>query len=404
MKLTAATCIKIALCALAFVQVGHADEHEGEESIMDNAYLKFRLRYEGVSADNARQDAKALTLRTVLGYQTKTYSGWSGTLEFEDVRIVGGVDEYSVPIVGFNPGIYSVILDPETTELDQAFIKYTHDKVWGKLGRQAIIHDNWRFVGDVRWRQDHQTFDALRLFYALSESISVDYSYVYKRNRVLAEAADQKSKDNLLIGHWKTSPGTLGAYAYLLERDNNTNNATDTIGLKFEGEAELNAANLGYHLEYATQDFTLGAVEHSADYSFVEGVAGFKGFTAKLGYEVLGSDNGNYGFSTPLATLHAFNGWADEFLITPTVGLEDLYVAVGGKLIGGNWLVVYHDFSADEPSATVNNLGSELDLRYVYPFKKRYTAGIKYAAYSAGDPGALRVDTDRLWIWTTASF
>jgi hypothetical protein len=37
----------------------------------------------------------------------------------------------------------------------------------------------------------------------------------------------------------------------------------------------------------------------------------------KVGYELLGSDNGEYGFATPLATLHKFNGWADQFLGTP---------------------------------------------------------------------------------------
>jgi hypothetical protein len=136
----------------------------------------------------------------------------------------------------------------------------------------------------------------------------------------------------------------------------------------------------------------------------VEGGVGFKGITGKLGYEVLGSDNGNYGFLTPLATLHAFNGWADQFLLTPDEGLQDLYIAVGGKLVGGKWLIVYHDFSADKPSPTVDDLGSEIDLRYVYPFKKRYKVGIKYAAYSAGDVGAGKVNTDKLWVWMTASF
>lgn len=406
MKSTFNTVCSFALLA-AIVVVNSPVHAEGDDANLriGKGYVDFRLRYEGVSQDNARKDANALTLRTLIGYQTKAYSGWSGTLELEDVRIIGGVDEYSVPPpVNFNPGIYSVVADPETTEVDQAFVKYTKDKFWGKLGRQVITHDKHRFIGDVRWRQDRQTFDALRFFYAPSKSISLDYSYVTKRNRVLAEAADQKSKDHYLKGDWKTSLGTLGAYGYLLERDNNTNNSLDTYGLRFKGKAELNAVDLLYTLEYATQDNTLEAVKNSADYSFAEGGVGFKGITAKLGYEVLGSDNGNYGFLTPLATLHAFNGWADRFVITPREGLEDLYLSVGGKLIGGQWLIVYHDFSADKPSPTVNDLGSEIDLRYVYPFKKRYKAGIKYASYSARDPGPGRVDTDILWVWMGAKF
>jgi hypothetical protein len=406
MKSTVKAVWKFALLAAVIMPASVANA-EGDDANLriGKGYVDFRLRYEGVTQDNARKDANALTLRTLIGYQTKTYSGWSGTLELEDVRIVGGVDEYSIPPpVNFNPGIYSIVPDPETTEVDQAFVKYTHDKIWGKLGRQVITHDNWRFVGDVRWRQDRQTFDALRFFYTPSKSISLDYSYVTKRNRVLAEAADQKSKDHLLKGDWKTSLGTLGAYAYLLERDNNTNNSLDTVGLRFKGEAELNAVKLLYTLEYASQDNTLETVKDSADYAFVEGGVGFKGITGKLGYEVLGSDNGNYGFLTPLATLHAFNGWADQFVLTPDEGLQDLYIAVGGKLVGGKWLIVYHDFSADKSSPTVNDLGSEVDLRYVYPFKKRYKVGIKYAAYSAGDAGAGKVNTDKLWVWMTASF
>jgi len=42
------------------------------------------------------------------------------------------------------------------------------------------------------------------------------------------------------------------------------------------------------------------------------------------GVEVLGGDSdGGDAFSTPLATLHAFNGWADQFLVTPATGLLD---------------------------------------------------------------------------------
>ena len=406
MKSTVKALWKFALLA-AVIMPASAANAEGDDANLriGKGYVDFRLRYEGVSQDNARQDAKALTLRTLIGYQTKIYSGWSGTLELEDVRIVGGVDEYSIPPpVNFNPGIYSIVPDPETTEVDQAFVKYTHDKIWGKLGRQVITHDKWRFVGDVRWRQDRQTFDALRFYWSATQSITVDYSYVTKRNRVLAEAADQRSKDHLFKADWTTSPGKLGAYAYLLERDNNTNNALDTIGLRFAGETERNAVKFLYTLEYATQDNKLDTVKNSADYSFIEGGIGFKGITTKLGYEVLGSDNGNYGFLTPLATLHAFNGWADVFVVTPDEGLEDLYIAVGGKLVGGKWLVVYHDFSADKPSPVVDDLGSEIDLRYVYPFRKRYAVGAKYASYRAGDVAAGNVDTDKFWVWMTASF
>lgn len=135
----------------------------------------------------------------------------------------------------------------------------------------------------------------------------------------------------------------------------------------------------------------------------VEAGVVIRGMTVKAGYEVLGSDNGEFGFSTPLATLHAFNGWADQFLATPATGLHDLSLTLGGALAGGTWALVYHDFKADESSATVDDLGSEIDASYVRPFGEYYVAGLKYAAYSAGDDAAGKVDTDKLWFWLGAT-
>ena len=73
----------------------------------------------------------------------------------------------------------------------------------------------------------------------------------------------------------------------------------------------------------------------------------------------MASDDGMYGFSTPLATLHKFNGWSDQFLTTPKEGLVDLYASISGKAFGGGWTVALHDFSADESSESVDDLGSE---------------------------------------------
>ena len=110
---------------------------------------------------------------------------------------------------------------------------------------------------------------------------------------------------------------------------------------------------------------------------------------------------GVFGFATPLATLHNFNGWADVFLGTPTDGLTDMYASVSGKLGGGKWMVAYHEFDADEGSA---DYGDELDISFAKSFGKHYSAGVKYAAYSAGDASTGKVDTDKVWLWLGAKF
>ena len=105
-----------------------------------------------------------------------------------------------------------------------------------------------------------------------------------------------------------------------------------------------------YAAEFATQTAEAGdgSSEADADYMLAELGVGFSGVTIKAGYELLGSDDGKYGFSTPLATLHKFNGFADQFLTTPNEGLQDTYLSISGKVAGLKLAATYHDFSADE--------------------------------------------------------
>ncbi|MBA6416737.1 alginate export family protein [Colwellia sp. 6M3] len=362
------------------------------------ATIDLNLRYEAVDQDNAKKDASALTLRTRLNYTTASYNDFTAVIEFEDSRQVAGVNSYN-DTVGNNTE-YSVIADPETTELDQAYVQYKKDGITAKVGRQVITLDNHRYVGHVGWRQDRQTFDAATITYAALEKVKMSYSYINKRNRIFSDEKDFDSKDHLLNIAYKTSYGKLTAYSYLLEIDEGTANSLDTFGVSFNGKKD----NFSYSAEFATQDSESGGTDYSASYMAIQGGYSFDTLTLKLGAEVLGSDEAMYGFSTPLATLHKFNGWADMFLGTPKEGLVDLYVSVSGKAFGGGWTVTVHDYSADESTDTVDDLGSEINAVYTKKFANNYSAGIKYAAYSAGDSAAGNVDTDKVWLWVGAKF
>ena len=397
--------LSIALAAshssLGFAQAVEASSVT-EALVSGKTNLDANLRYESVGQDNALKDAKALTLRTRLTYTTGNIAGFSSLVEFEDSRNVLGIDDYNNTL-GKNTD-YSVIADPETTELDQFFLKYQQKSLAVKAGRQVITMDNHRFVGHVGWRQDRQTFDGVTFAYQPIEQLSLQYGYINKRNRIFAEAKDIDAKDHLLNASYNTSLGKVTAYSYLLEVDNDTENALDTFGLRFNGAATLAQQKISYQLEYAQQDAENAASSYSADYMLAEVSSTFSGIGIKVGYELLGSDDGGYGFSTPLATLHKFNGWSDQFLNTPKEGLADLYASIGGKLAGGKWAVIYHKFDADEASALVDDLGAEINAVYSKSFTKHYSAGIKLASYSAGDAGAGKVDTDKVWLWVNAKF
>ena len=364
----------------------------------------LRMRYESVDQDNAVADADSLTLRSMLRYTTGSMNGFSAVLEAEDVRIVAGQDEFTVGPTGFNPGLYSVIADPESTELNQGFIQYVNEGLTMKLGRQIITHDSHRHIGSVPWRQDWQVYDAFSATYKFSDNFDASYSYLDQRERIFAEEADLDTSDHLFRAAYKTDIGTLVGYAYLLELDDTpVSNGLDTYGIRFSGSTELGEMPFTYLAEYASQESESGATDFDADYMLLEGGLTVSAITAKLGYEVLGSDNGAYGFATPLATLHAFNGWADMWLGTPGTGLEDLYLNVSGKIGGGTLTAVFHDYEADDDLPGISDLGSEFNLQYVKPFGGNYTLGLKYADFDDGDmPG--KPDTQKFWIWLQASF
>ncbi len=373
------------------------------DSNIGDLKVDFRLRYEMVDQDNSLKDADALTLRTTMTYKSPTLHNFSGVIEFEDSRQVLGINDYN-DTIGNNTD-YSVVADPETTELDQGYLQYKQAGFTAKVGRQVITLDNQRFVGAVGWRQDKQTFDAATASYKVTDKIDVSYSYISKRNRIFADKKDIDAKDSLIHASYKSSYGTLTAYGYLLEMDDMPSNSLDTYGIRFKGQTKLANNDFLYTVEFASQDNEMsGEKDRDADYMFAEVGYKFSGLTAKLGYESLGSDDAAYAFSTPLATLHAFNGWSDQFLNTPKEGLNDLYVSLAGTLYGGKWAFVYHDFEADESTDLVDDLGSEINAVYSRGIMKNISAGIKVASYSDGDSGAGKVDTDKVWLWVNAKF
>lgn len=364
--------------------------------------LHLRARYEAVD-EASLEDAAATTLKTRLTYTSGTYQGFGMTLEMDDTTEIGKQD-YSNGIDNLGT---AVIADPEVTEVNQAYLSYSNWSSDFKYGRQRILLDNQRFVGGVGWRQDEQTFDALSINSKPHEQINIFVSYVTQVNRIFAEAQDHDHETWLLNGKYTSKYGAATGYAYLLDITSPAAVAlsSDTIGLRWTGKA---TEQLQYTLEYASQSEGGDApVEYSADYLLAElalqiPVANTP-VQLKLGYEVLGSDNGLRAFSTPLATLHAFQGWTDRFLGTPANGIQDTYFWIGSTFGKFDIGAVYHDFAADYGDG---DYGSELGL---VANTKLGPVGmtLKYADYSAEDePGAAPFtrDTSKLWLMAAVTF
>jgi len=367
--------------------------------------LNFRYRFEAVDDDAFDKEAWANTLRSRLTVAPKPVREFSVLLEVDDVRHIGA-DNFNDTRNGVTdrPGV----TDPEGTDLNQALLRYTgFVDTEITVGRQRILRANHRFIGNVGWRQNEQTYDAAGISHRFSDKFNASYAFVGQVNRIYGPddgtpPADLDSHTHLVDASWNYSPAlTLSAYAYLMDFDNADTLSNQTFGVRATGATDVNASLKGtWAVEVAEQsDYGDNPVGYDAGYYLLEAGLNTDRLGVRLGYEVLeGDSSAGSAFRTPLATLHAFQGWADKFTTTPDNGLEDLYAAVTGKLLGADLTLVFHDFSAETGGG---DWGTEFDLSANWAFGKHYAVLVKGATYDADD---YSTDANKYWVMLTAAF
>ena len=382
--------------SMALGGTAHATTLNDVAQAVTNSTVKVNLRYrlETVDQDGVSKEAIASTLKSRLTWATAPVNNFTVNVEVDNVTAIF-VDDYNSTTNSKTQ--YPVIADPEGTDLNQANIKYSGKNLTFVGGRQRITHNNQRFVGGVAWRQNEQTYDAARFIYKATDALSFDYSYVFNINRIFGpndgvQVADWHGDFHLLNAKFKHSKQhQFNAFAYLLDNEVSLGNSSNTYGLDYIGHFD----RVNLNLSYATQSDAYDSTKNfTADYYKAELSGKVGQVTLAGGYEVLGSDNG-VGFSTPLATLHKFQGFADKFLGTPATGIEDLYVSVTTKVNGVKLAATYHDLSANTGGS---NYGSEIDLVAAYKFNKNVSGLLKFASYDADELGT---DTNKLWPMAT---
>jgi len=383
-------------CAAA-VAPSHAAETLAEALREGDAIIDLRARYESVEQGGFAEEADALTSRLRVGFQTAPLK--STALLAEGVIVEDLVDDYNSTTNDQTQ--YPVVADPTDFAAINRFalINKSLDRTTLTFGRQRIIHDDQRFVGNVGWRQNEQTFDALRAQWG-STKIKTDLTYASQVNRVFGPDSPQgKWEGDVVLANFAyTLPvGTLSLFDYYLDIDGVASASTNTVGMKLAGSKPVGKLTATYAAAYAQQgEAGLNAADVDTDYELLEGGLNFAKVGFALGYEVLGSD-GTVGFATPLATLHAFQGWADKFLATPAAGIEDSYVRFNyplgkrGRFTSIAAVAVFHDYEADVGGA---HFGEELNLQLVAR-TERIALTAKYADYRADE---LLTDTDKIWV------
>ncbi len=357
-----------------------------------------RLRHEAIDDDGFASSADATTLRMRAGIRAGFAHGLSAFVEGEGIAAAGSHNNGASGRTD-----YPAVIDPDGVELNQALLAWMGEGAGAILGRQRILIDNQRWLGNSRWRQNEQTFDALSVDWRASPSLTGRYAWIDRVHRINGDdALDPLSREREFATHlvnvaWKLDAHQLVGYAYL-HRDRNVPSAsTATYGLRWTGSQLRRGDGWGWTLEAAHQR------EHSDNpssfahaYWLIEPTLAWRGVTWRAGWEHLGGD-GVHSLQAPLGTLHAFNGWADKFLVTPPGGLDDYWVGAGGKFGRGahadkfNWNIAWHDFRAD----VGEHYGTEWNASLAFPVSRSVTGLVKIAEYNSR--GFAR-DGTKLWM------
>jgi hypothetical protein len=400
-KRLSATCLLAILAAPACATGGTVSTSEPAASAGPSWQLEWdaRLRHERVDDDAFARSAEADTARLRLGLHGEFGHGWSGLVEGAGVASAGS--RYNSGANGRTA--YPAVTDPRGGEFNQYWLRWQGGKLGASAGRQRLLLDNQRWVGNVGWRQHEQTFDAVELRWQPWAALTLRYDWLDRVHRVAGRnalnplARERKLNTHLFNLAWSRDAQQWVGYAYLHEDRDVASASSATYGLRWSGKALRDGNGLGWTLEAARQyDYANNPQHFAHGYWLLEPSWTQSGITAKLGWEHLGGD-GRHALQTPLATLHAFNGWDDQFGVTPPGGLEDRYVGVNGSFGRGSaagkpgWSVAYHDYRADHGA----RYGSEWDAALTFPLAPGLSGLLKVADYRADGFGR---DSAKLWL------
>ncbi len=358
--------------------------------------MDLNVRYENVTTENTgRKTAEAFTARLRLGYLTPNFHGFNAFAEFEANQDIAG--RYSSSRNGRRRNLnHDIIQDPQDTELNRLWISFDGiPDTTIKVGRQRIKLDNDRFIGNVGWRQMEQTYDSVMLTNQSLPNTIIKVGFIDKVKQITSATVGMSSPI-VNVSYNFEDIGKLTGYGYWLDYDNRATSrlSTQTYGVRFDGNREINKNfTAHYTLEFAHQsDYADNPNSYDVDYYNLMGGITAYGITFKGAIEQLGGQNG-FIFTTPLATGHAFQGWADTFLVVqPPQGIRDVQGIISAKIMGTKIMGVYHDFT-DESGA--RDYGEEYDFLVTRMFAKHYSLLAKYAVYNGDQFG---VDTQKIWL------
>ena len=371
-----------------------------------NQYNVTNPALNGQPAAQQPKTANANTARLRLGLLSPLFYSLQGYAEYEGVYAMQS--DYN-STRNSKTG-YSTIADPYVNELDQLWLSYagiTDTLIKG--GRQRIKLDDDRFIGNVGWRQLEQTYDSALITNKSIHNLAINVGYIGNVKTFTSTNANINApilNVNYKLGDY----GNLIGYGYWLGYTQQANyaNSNQTYGLRltnYQKPGDTLKVSDNYGLLYTAEWSIQSDYQNSPQTYTVNRYNLMGGFTAHIfsfqgAMEQLDGVGQNKTFITPLGTNHAFQGWADQFLVTPKDGIRDIFGTLTTTLDKGDVALtgVYHAFYDDTGNV---HYGDEWDFMATKKFGKHYTLLAKYAYYSADH---YSTDTQKIWVQGNINF
>lgn len=366
------------------------------EAMTGKLLLDVRSRLE--KFDTSGSDATAGSIRMRLGWQQPLAKGLTALIELEAV---------GAPIDDYADGVHplpsrATIPDPEMHELNRASLAWAPSQRLGvEIGRQRIVIGNSRYIGNSGWRQNEQTFDAIKVSARPSKAVTFTYAYMSRVNRPLGRKSPQGVwRGDVHFAQAETSLGAIGrasAFGLLTDFDNAAPQSTRTVGVRLAGTRVIRPGlSATWELEHGRQ------VDHAANLrnfsvNYDQASIGLKSAQsqAALVVERLEGDGVN-AFQTPLGSLHGFQGLSDVIGVTPAAGVRDVFLRgehgfkarIPVKLSGE-----LHQF---DTTLGGNRLGREVDVLIAAPVAKGWALEAGIARFESET--RLYPDATRAWL------
>jgi len=373
--------------------------------------LSFGLRTRLETAQVAEQHAHALTIKARISVTQNFLERFNTFLQLDNVVSLDD-DKHSN---GVNQSAYPTIADPKGTEINQATIQTDWLDTSITLGRQRIVFGDQRFIGDLGFRQNDQTYDALRLDKNLLSGSKLTLAYLHNVNRIFGDQAKSAlSKTDTRFASLKgiRPKGLLGnhhidglllrfnvnewdhfdlaSYGYAVHNYHAPTFSNRTFGIEGQYRQKFGHFKTKTALDLALQKQQSIQSDWIA-YRKLSASIGYKMFQLGLRHEVL-SEKNNAAFITPLATLHKFQGWTDQFINTPSLGLIDNSISVVFNARPWTIDIRHHLFTTDKGHI---DIGKEVDIDLIFKPVRQHEVKLRIANFNPASDQIIKTNDVR---------